>query len=199
MDYVSPYVFSHNTILCLTIDVLYANKLLTNLKRYMKKIILFVFMLGLFSTSQLRAQIYVQEESMWCWASCIQSTLGQANINQSQAQIVARLTGWPQNRPARIEEVISILNSYNFRAWAVEYPANPQQLFNTLSTGWKLIAFVNPTNNPQVGHFIMLQGISNNGLVIVSDPATGMTYEQNLSQLYNAWNWSRSIVVGTPW
>ena len=104
----------------------------------MKKIILFVFMLGLFSTSQLRAQIYVQEESMWCWASCIQSTLGQANINQSQAQIVARLTGWPQNRPARIEEVISILNSYNFRAWAVEYPANPQQLFNTLSTGWKI-------------------------------------------------------------
>jgi ABC-type bacteriocin/lantibiotic exporter with double-glycine peptidase domain len=152
----------------------------------MKKIILFVFMLGLFLTSPLRAQIYVQEASMWCWASCIQSALGQANINQSQAQIVARLTGWPQNRPARIDEVISILNSYNFRAWSVEYPANSQQLFNTLSTGWKLIAFVNPTNNPEVGHFIMLQGISNNGLVIISDPACGMTYEQNLSQLYNA-------------
>lgn len=164
----------------------------------MKKIILFTFMIGLFSTSHLNAQIYTQEASMWCWASCIQSALGQANVNQSQSQIVARLTGWPQNRPARIEEVIFILNSYNFRAWSVEYPANPQQLYNTLTTGWKLIGFVNPTNNPQVGHFIMLQGISSNGLVVVSDPANGMTYEQNVTQLYNAWNWSRSIVVGTP-
>lgn len=160
--------------------------------------ILLAFVIGLFSISQLNAQIYPQEASMWCWASCIQSALGQANINQSQSQIVARLTEWPQNRPASIEEVILVLNSYNFRAWPVGYPANPQQLYNTLTTGWKLIAFVNPTNNPQVGHFIMLQGISNNGLIVISDPANGMTYEQSVTQLYNAWNWSRSIVVGTP-
>lgn len=164
----------------------------------MKQLILFVFVVGLFSTNQLNAQIYRQDASMWCWASCIQSVLGQANVIQSQAQIVARLTGWPQNRPARIDEVISILNSYNFRAWSVDYPANPQQLFNTLTTGWKLIAFVNPTNNPQIGHFIILQGISSNGKIVVSDPANGMSYEQDVTQLYNQWNWSRSIVVGIP-
>ena len=144
------------------------------------------------------AQIMQQEATMWCWASCIQSALSQANVFQSQTQIVARLTGWPQNRPATIDQVIALLGSYSFRAWAVEYPANPQELYNTLSTGWKLIAFVNPSNNPQVGHYIMLQGISGNGLIVVSDPATGMTYEQSLPQLYYAWNWSRSVVVGAP-
>ena len=165
----------------------------------MKKIILLTIIFGLFNINKSKAQIKQQEASMWCWASCIQSALGQANLHQSQAQVVSRLTGWPQNRPARINEVISVLNSYNFRAWSVQYPANPQELFNTLSSGWKLIAFVNPSNNPQVGHFIMLQGISTNGLIIVSDPAFGMTYEQNVQQLYYAWNWSSSIVVGTPY
>lgn len=158
---------------------------------------LFCFFLG--SIQQTNAQIRIQEQNMWCWSTCIQSVLAQANVYQSQTQIVSRLTGWPQNRPASIEEVIYVLQSYNFRAWAVNYPANPQQLYNTLADGWKLIAFVNPTNNTQVGHFIILQGISSNNLIIVSDPANGMTYEQNINTLYYAWNWSRSIVVGTPY
>lgn len=164
----------------------------------MKKVLLLVIAIVAFTTSQLIAQIYRQEASNWCWASCIQSALKQANVDQSQAQIVAKLTGWPQNRPASIREVIGILNFYNFKAHSVEYPANPQDLVNTLTNGWKIIAFVNPTNNPQIGHFIMLQGISGDGLIIVSDPASGMTYGQNVMQLYYAWNWSKSIVVGTP-
>lgn len=164
----------------------------------MKKILVLSIASCLLITNTSQAQIRLQEASMWCWASCIQSVLEQANFQQSQAQIVTRLTGWPQNRPAQIHEVIYVLNSYNFRAWSVQYPANPQELFNTLTSGWKLIAFVNPTQNPQVGHFILLQGISTNGLILVSDPASGSTYEQNVQQLYYAWNWSSSIVVGTP-
>lgn len=141
----------------------------------------------------------MQEKPMWCWASCIQSALGQANVVQTQSQIVSRLTGWPQNRPANINEITYLLKSYNFRSWTVPYPANNLQLYNTLLSGWKLIAFVNPTNNPQIGHFIILQRISDNGLVVVSDPATGTTYEQNIEQLYYAWKWSGSVVVGTPY
>lgn len=153
---------------------------------------------SLLGMARANAQIQPQEQSMWCWASCIQSSLAQANYFQSQAQIVARLTGWPMNRPARIEELIMVLQSYNFRAWSVGYPANPQQLYATLQTGWKMIAFVNPTNNPQVGHFIMLQGVTPRGGIVVSDPATGVTYEQSPQQLYFAWHWSASIVVGAP-
>ena len=164
----------------------------------MKKSLFLLAIVCTLSTTNVNAQISVQENSMWCWASCIQSSLYQANVNQSQAAIVSRLTGWPQNRPASIDEVISILHSYNFRAWSVNQPANPQQLYNTLTSGWKLIAFVNPSNNPSVGHFIMLQGISPNGYVVVSDPADGRTYEQDVRTLYFRWNWSRSIVVGTP-
>ncbi|WP_047788336.1 papain-like cysteine protease family protein [Tenacibaculum mesophilum] len=164
----------------------------------MKKIILFLTVVFTFLTINVDAQIKRQEQSMWCWSSCIQSSLFQANVRQSQSAIVSRLTGWPQNRPATINEVISVLQSYNFRAWSVGHPANPQQLFNTLSSGWKLIAFVNPSNNPSVEHFIMLQGISPNGFVIVSDPADGRTYEQDVRTLYFGWKWSRSIVVGAP-
>ncbi|QPQ52645.1 hypothetical protein H3Z85_04110 [Chryseobacterium indologenes] len=146
-----------------------------------------------------KAQIYCQEATMWCWAACIQSALGQAGVSQTQSQIVSRLTGWPQNRPARSEEVIAILSSYNFNAWNVTYPATPQQLYNTLLSGWKLIAFVNPSGNPTVGHFIMLQGISpTSGRVVISDPSSCGTYEQDLQQLYYAWRWGSSIVVGTP-
>ena len=145
-----------------------------------------------------KAQINLQEQPMWCWASCIQSALYQANISVSQAQVVTTLTGWPQNRPATSFEVIGVLKAYGLTAWAIAYPANYQQLYQTLNTGWKLIAFVNPSNNPQIGHFIMLQGIAPNGLVVISDPANGQTYQQHIQQLYTAWNWKSSIVVGRP-
>ncbi len=135
---------------------------------------------------------------MWCWATCIQSALSQGFVNQSQQDIVARLTGYPQNRPATANEIALLLQSYNFRAWVVPYPANYQDLYNTLQGGWKLIAFVNPTNNPQVGHFIMLQGIAPSGQIVVSDPANGNTYEQSPEMLYYAWKWGSSVVVGMP-
>ncbi len=163
----------------------------------MKKLFL-IFIFFVTTITNLNAQITFQEKSMWCWASCIQSALFQGNVYQTQSQIVTRFAGWPQNIPANNIQIISILNSYNFKAWSVQYPANPQQLYNTLFSGWKLIAFVNPTNNPQIGHFIILQGISANGLIIVSDPSSGLTYEQNLNSLYYAWNWSSSVIVGTP-
>lgn len=164
----------------------------------MKKIILFLTISFTLLIVNADAQINRQEQTMWCWASCIQSCLYQANVNQSQSTIVSRLTGWPQNKPATINEVISVLHSYNFRSWSVGHPASPQQLFNTLSSGWKLIAFVNPSNNQSIGHFIILQGISRNGFIIVSDPADGRTYEQDVRSLYYGWKWSGSIVVGTP-
>ncbi len=164
----------------------------------MKKTYLLIIVILLFLNSVGKSQIQKQEQTMWCWASCIQSALYKGGVYQTQSQVVARLTGSPQNRPANSNEVIYILNSYNFTAWSVQYPANPQQLYNTLSSGWKLIAFVNPMNNPNVGHFILLQGISPNGLIIVSDPATGFTYEQNIQQLYYGWKWSTSVVVGKP-
>ncbi|MGK0386500.1 MAG: ABC-type bacteriocin/lantibiotic exporter with double-glycine peptidase domain [Patiriisocius sp.] len=164
----------------------------------MKKIILLFTIFFTLLTLHAEAQINTQEKNMWCWASCIQSSLYQANVNKSQTAIVSRLAGWPQNRPASINEVIAVLHSYHFKAWSVSHPANPQQLYHSLSSGWKLIAFVNPTNNPNVGHFIMLQGISSDGYVIVSDPANGNTYTQSVQDLYFGWKWSRSIVVGTP-
>ena len=147
------------------------------------------------------AQIYCQEQSMWCWAACIQSSLFQADVYDTQSNIVSRLEGWPRNRPANNSEVIAVLQSYDFRAWEVRRPASFQELAATLYEGWKVIAFVNPSRNPQIGHYIMLQGLTPEGLVVISDPSPFngcQTYVQSVQDLYRQWNWSASIVVGTP-
>lgn len=164
----------------------------------LKRICYLLLLLFVFLTSEAQAQIRVQENTMWCWAACVQSVLAQADVSQTQTEIVSRLTGTPQNRPAHVKEVVQLLQSYQFRAWEVGYPASPEQLYSTLANGWKLIALVNPSNTPNVGHFIILQGLTPEGMIRVSDPANGQTYAQAPQQLYNDWRWNYSVVVGTP-
>jgi hypothetical protein len=167
-------------------------------KKYIHKALLLSALLLILLSGRVFGQIQPQEKSMWCWASCVQSVLAQAKVYQSQRDIVARLTGIPQNRPAHVREVVQLLHSYRFRAWEVNHPASPEQLYSTLANGWKLIALVNPSNDPNVGHFIILQGVSPEGMIIVSDPADGHTYLQAPQQLYQQWRWNYSVVVGTP-
>lgn len=151
----------------------------------------------LFSGSHVLA-IEQQLAMNWCWAASIQDVMVQAGRYQTQEQISARLDGWPRDRPAYIGEVVALLNSYGFRAWQAGRPGSPQELLNTLSTGWKLIAFVRPSNGP-VGHYIVIQGVDRNtGGVVVSDPWMGATYTNSIWQLYADWRWSDSIVVGAP-
>ena len=138
-----------------------------------------------------------QQAINWCWASSVQDVMAQAGIYRSQAQIAARLDGWPKNRPAYIHELVNLLRSYRFRAWQAGRPGSPQELYKTLSSGWKLIAFVRPSSGP-VGHYIILQGIHSSGGIIVSDPWTGATYVNSLQQLYQGWRWGDSVVVGKP-
>ncbi|MDA0146765.1 hypothetical protein GL177_20365 [Vibrio toranzoniae] len=133
----------------------------------------------------------------WCWAASIQDVLRQANIYQSQQQIATVLDGRPIDRPAHVNEVVGLLNYYQFRAWVVNRPASPNELYQTLASGWKLIAFVRPSNGA-VGHFIVLQRMNNSGGIEVSDPWTGQTYVNSLNQLYSQWRWGASVVVGAP-
>ena len=136
-----------------------------------------------------------QEFDKWCWAASVQDVVAQAGHYEPQSLVVARLTGWPQNRPARIDEVVFLLRSYGLRAWQAGRPGNPQELYSALTSGWKLIAFVTPTNGP-VGHYIVLQGIDPAGNIIVSDPANGFTTPNTPAQLYYGWRWADSVVVG---
>jgi len=134
----------------------------------------------------------------WCWAASVQDVMAQAGLYQTQPQIAARLDGWPRDRPAYIQELVMLLHSYGFRAWQAGRPGSPQELYSTLTQGWKLIAFVRPSSGP-VGHFIVIQGIDpHTGGIIVSDPWTGQTYFTSLAQLYQTWRWGDSVVVGAP-
>ncbi|MDL1968982.1 MAG: hypothetical protein LWW97_10685 [Deltaproteobacteria bacterium] len=162
----------------------------------MKKYILATFVL-LLSFSITNANAIQRQRAMnWCWAACVQDVLFQAGISQSQVQIAATLDGWPQDRPASTQELARLLQYYKLRAWQAGRPGSPQELYGTLSSGWKIIAFVRPSNGP-VGHFIVLQGINpRTGGIIVSDPATGATYQNSPQQLYYAWRWVDSVMVG---
>lgn len=134
----------------------------------------------------------------WCWASSVQNVLAQAGVYKSQLEISVRLDGWPQDRPARTDELILLLQSYGFRAWEVRRPGSPQELYDTLKSGWKIIALAKPSNN-EVGHYIVLEGMSPDGsAIIVADPLDGSTRYNSLQQLYYGWRWVSSIVVGAP-
>jgi hypothetical protein len=164
----------------------------------MKKIVLIILVCVLSAVSTLSFAIQRQRAQNWCWAASIQDVMAQAGTYQSQAQIAARLDGWPRNRPAYIQELVSLLQSYGFRSWQAGRPGSPQELYGSLSGGWKMIAFVRPSNGA-VGHFIVLQGIDpRSGGVIVSDPWTGATYVNSIQQLYGGWRWGDSVIVGTP-
>jgi ABC-type bacteriocin/lantibiotic exporter with double-glycine peptidase domain len=149
------------------------------------------FVVVLLSNSKAIEQ---QQALNWCWAASVQDVLAQAGIYQSQTDIAARLDGWPQNRPAYIQELVLLLRSYGLTAWQAGRPGSPQELYSTLRSGWKIIAFVRPSNGP-IGHYIVLEGIDQNGYIYVADPATGITNLNPIRALYYGWRWIDSVVV----
>lgn len=164
----------------------------------MKSLSKFLLVVALSAASLSASAIEQQRAQNWCWAASVQDVMAQAGLYQTQEQIAARLDGWPTDRPAHIQEVVLLLRSYGFRAWNAGRPGSPQELYDSLNDGWKLIAFARPSNGP-VGHFIVLQGVHHRtGGIIVSDPWTGYTYVNSLQELYQGWRWGDSVVVGTP-
>lgn len=136
--------------------------------------------------------------SNWCWVSSVQNVMSQAGLCLGQPQIAARLHSWPKDRPAKAQELVILLGSYNFRARRIDRPASTGELSAILSLGWKDIAFVRPPNG-LAGHYIVLQGIClTSGDVIVSDPSTGCTYRASTDQIYRHWWWGEAVVVGAP-
>lgn len=154
---------------------------------------LLLFFFFTFSSSAFA--IEKQLATNWCWAASVQDVVAQAGYYESQPQVATRLTGWPQNRPAYIPEVVALVQSYGLKAWQAGYPGTPQQLHNTLSTGWKIIAFVKPING-LIGHYIVLEGVDSYGNIVTGDPANGLTMTYTPQQIYYAWHWLDSVVVG---
>ena len=159
-----------------------------------------VFIFCVFISTLLSGANAIQRQRAqnWCWASCVQDVIRQAGISQSQIQVAAVLDGWPRDRPAYIQELVALFRYYGLNSWQAGRPGTPQELYSSLSSGWKLVAFARPSNGP-VGHYIILQGFDHRtGAVIVSDPWTGITYPSSLDELYNGWRWSDSIIIGAP-
>jgi len=135
-----------------------------------------------------------QQAMNWCWASSIQEVMGQKGVYLSQPEIVARLTGWPQDRPASSQEVTWLLNSLGVGAWQAGRPGSPQELYQTLGAGYRIIAFVRPSAGP-VGHFVVFEGYDAMGNIVVADPANGLTQLYPLQTVYWGWRWQDGVVV----
>lgn len=157
--------------------------------------LILILVLATSTLQPLNAQIEQQRASNWCWAACIQSVLYQAGRYYTQEQIVATLDGWPRDRPANNFEIIALLQYFGLRAWEVGRVASPLELYQSLGSGYKLLASVKPLGG-QIGHCIVLQGFTPEGFIIVSDPATGMTFTNTLNDLYYSWGWVDVVLVG---
>lgn len=155
--------------------------------------IVFVLLMGLVSSSAQAMSI--QEASNWCWAASIQDIFYQKGYQVSQPQIVQRMFGMVVDRPATLAQIQSFLNAQGVRTGWVASIGSPQELYTTLYNGAKVIAFVNPANNPYVGHFVVFEGIDAYGRVVVADPANGQTQGYSLEDVYYGWKWQQSLVV----
>ena len=139
-----------------------------------------------------------QRRMYWCWAACIEAVEGSAGISTTQEAIARKLDGWGGERPAHIQEVARLLQADGFRAMTVlRPPANPMELYGTLNSGWKMIAFGNPMGG-QVGHFVVLEKADAGGAIYLSDPMDGSTRAVSPQALFMQFRWGASVVVGTP-
>lgn len=162
------------------------------LTRYILPIFFMFFVLiGLSSPA---SAIERQMTMNWCWAASVQEVMAQKGVYLTQPQVAARLTGWPQDRPAYIHEVVWLLNGMGVGAWRAGRPGTPQELYQTLSMGYRMIAFVQPTAGP-VGHFVVFEGYDPWGNIVVADPANGMTQAFPLQTVYYGWRWADAVVV----
>ncbi len=111
----------------------------------------------------------------------------------SQASIVARLTGWPEDRPAYASEVVYLLHTYGLPATETYRPGNPQELYGTFAQGNVIVALVDPSGG-QEGHFVVFEGATARGDIVVADPWTGTTLAYPLGVVYS-WNWMDAVVT----
>ena len=146
-----------------------------------------------FSTSAEALQR--QQYSNWCWAAAIQDVLLTKGIPQSQTQVVHGVYGQVVNQPANLHQIKNYLNYNGVFTGQIASVGTPYELQTILARGAKVIAFVNPSSNPYLGHFVVFEGLDRHGRILVGDPADGQIRTYNLEEVYYGWKWSGSLVV----
>lgn len=135
-----------------------------------------------------------QQAQNWCWAAVINDAISSTGGYRSQAAIVADLTGWPQDRPAYIEEVVALYTLYGFKSWRTGRPGTYQELYATLANGWWITAFIRQGSSG-VGHFINVKTFDpQSGYLWYADPWTGREGWIDPGALYSMWQ--DAVIVG---
>lgn len=159
----------------------------------MKKLVAAIALVASLAVSHEASAIERQNTMNWCWASAIQEVLTRHDAYVPQPNIVARLTGRPQDRPAYTAEVAMLLRSYGIGAPQMYRPATPQELYQTLASGNVIVALVRPSGGAE-GHFVVFEGVDARGNVLVADPWTATTLFYPMGVVYG-WNWADAVVT----
>jgi hypothetical protein len=119
-----------------------------------------------------------QEQSMWCWAACVQMALATQGVVATQANIAASVQGFPFNAPASIPQLLATLQQISYdpingkvvstaacylrdRAGNLVFNGaamNPAAQAFLLSYGIPSILLLRGQGN--IGHFVVVSGVS---------------------------------------
>lgn len=106
-----------------------------------------------------------QRQSNWCWAACIQMVLNYHGLLVKQEQIVAKVYGQADNKPATVPAILAALDGWapdergRFSAiHASPYVMTGSTIVRDLAYRWPLIVGLLPSGQ-KIGHIYVLTGV----------------------------------------
>ncbi|WP_082596674.1 C39 family peptidase [Pseudovibrio sp. POLY-S9] len=151
-----------------------------------------------------------QDMSNWCWVAAAQQVIywatGSAPPQCELVSFVARthpqfVCTQPQrfNRPASFQPIAMLLQQFLGAYSSMNGPGSPQQVYQTIASRRSVIMLVYPSFS-QVGHFVVLRGVSCYGTNLVfhiNDPMNFSGFQTtNVPYAQVAQMWHSALVVG---
>lgn len=130
-----------------------------------------------------------QQDILSCGAACGEMLLKDRGVNDVDRDAIAAQTGVPVS-PSTLAAVLTSLNSRTSGRWvgaAVTIPgASEFEIIEVLNaTGSWAAMLWEP--NASIGHFIIVDGLDNAGMIMIRDPWNGTRYKMDREEFLNYW------------
>lgn len=130
-----------------------------------------------------------QQDNLSCGAACGEMLLKDRQVNDVDRYAIAAQTGVPVS-PSSLAHVLNSLNPRASGQWvgaAVTIPgASELEIIEVLNaTGSWAAMLWEP--NASIGHFIIVDGRDNTGMIMIRDPWNATSYKMELEEFFNYW------------
>ena len=107
-----------------------------------------------------------QQNSLWCWAACIQLCLNRKDIKIDQPEIVAKVKGYVKSETASEAEIVKFLNQWGIdrsgepwiaRCVYAQGAPNPANLVAHVASGEPVI--ISYKTGPMMGHVVVISQV----------------------------------------